>query len=94
MARLSAKAQGALAVGGVILVIGFLARKQAAAAASAIANANAGTPFEGTGVVGTLGHATDVAGGGIFSTVGSAIGEFFSGSFFDRRTVDDLTGGG
>ena len=57
-----------------------------------IANVNEGTPFEGAGVVGTLGNATNAASGGILANVGSAIGEFFSGSIFDRRDIDDLTG--
>ena len=42
-----------------------------------VANAtdiNEGTPFEGTGVVGTLGNITNQASGGIFARIGSAIG--------------------
>lgn len=76
-------------VGGVIL-LAFLAREQARAAANAIANINQGTPFEGTGPIGTIGHAADTVSGGLLSRAGSAIGEFFSGSFFDRRTLDDF----
>ena len=48
---------------------------------------------EETGVVGTLGAAANRASGGALADFGSAIGTFFSGKFFDRRTVDDLTGG-
>lgn len=56
-----------------------------------IADINKDTPFENTGIVGTLGNVTDKASGGILSKAGSAIGEFFSGGFFDRRTIDELT---
>ena len=49
---------------------------------------------EETGIIGQLGAATNRVSGGFLANVGSAIGEFFSGSFFDRRTLDDLTGTG
>ena len=45
---------------------------------------------EETGLLGDLGAVTNRASGGIFADLGSAIGEFFSGSFFDRRTLDDF----
>ncbi len=72
-------------------MLGFLVRKQAAAAVQAVSDVNVGTPFEGTGVVGTLGNVTDKASGGLLSDAGSAIGLFFS-DLFDTRSVDDLTG--
>ncbi len=74
-------------------MLGFLVRKQAAAALQAVADVNVDTPFEGTGVIGTLGNITDKASGGILSNVGSAVGLFFS-DIFDTRSVDDLTGAG
>ena len=77
---------------GALIVVGFLLRRQAVAVATAIANVNEGTPFEDTGPIGTLGNVTDTVLLGVPSTIGSAIGEFFSGSFFDRRTLDELTG--
>lgn len=82
-----------LAIGGVVVVLGFLARNQLAVVGAAIANPNEGTPFEDTGIVGTLGNITDQASGGIFGRIGSAIGVFFSGPLFDKRTIDDLTSG-
>jgi hypothetical protein len=90
--KLSKNAQNILAIGGVILVIGFLIRRQAAVAVEAIADINVGTPFEGAGVIGAVGNVTNVASGGILAQTGSAIGEFFSG-LFDTRTLDELTGG-
>lgn len=93
MAKLNKNTQTILAIGGVIIVLGFLAKKSVAATVEAIADVNAGTAFEGAGVVGTIGNITDQASGGLLSNVGSAIGTFFSGSFFDRRTIDDLSGG-
>ena len=45
---------------------------------------------EDTGIIGDLGAVTNRASGGILADLGSAIGEFFSGSFFDRRTLDDF----
>lgn len=70
---------------GAVIAIRYLASNQ-------IARFNEGTEFEDTGVIGALGNVTDQASGGILSAIGSSIGEFFSGSFFDRRTLDDLTG--
>ena len=47
---------------------------------------------EETGVIGALGAQTNRASGGLLANFGSAIGEFFSGPLFDRRTLDELTG--
>jgi len=77
---------------GAVLVVGFLLRRQAADAVAAVANINEGTPFEGGGVIGTLGNVTNVASGGILGRIGSGIGEFVSG-IFDNRSIDELTGG-
>lgn len=77
-----------LIIGGVVFV-GFLLRNQAAAAVEAVANVNEGTPFEGAGVVGTLGNAANTASGGLLADIGSGIGLFFS-DIFDRRTLDDF----
>jgi len=78
---LSANAQGyavLLGVGALVAVGLFLfAKKQVKDAAAAIANVNAGTPYEGAGVVGTLGNAADQASGGVLSSIGEAIGGWF-----------------
>ncbi len=93
MAKLSKNTQTVLAIGGVILVLGILARKSIAAGVDAVANVNQGTPFEGAGIIGTLGNVADTASGGVLADTGSAIGLFFS-NYFDRRTLDELTGTG
>lgn len=77
-----------LILGGVLLV-GFLLRRQAAAAVEAVAAINEGTPFEGAGVVGTLGNITNQASGGILADIGSGIGLFFS-NIFDTRKLEDF----
>ncbi len=92
MGRISKNAQTVLAIGGVVIVLGFLVTKKFGAGVDAIQNVNVGTPFEGAGVVGVVGNITNVASGGILAAIGSGLGEFFSG-LFDTRTVDDLTGG-
>jgi len=81
--------QTILAIGGVIAVLGFLARKQAVAAVEAIASVNEGTPFEGAGVIGTAGNVANRASGGLLARAGSAIGLFFS-DIIDTRTLDDF----
>jgi hypothetical protein len=43
-------------------------------AADAVANINEGTPYEGAGVVGTLGHAADAVSGGNLSKWGEWLG--------------------
>ncbi len=92
MARISKNAQTVIAIGGVIVVLGFFARKSVAAGVDAISNVNVGTEFEGSGPIGAVGQAVDVTLFGLPSAIGSGLGEFFSG-LFDTRTVDDLTGG-
>lgn len=75
-----------LLVGGVIfgfIVIGNLFKARLLAI-------NEGTPFEGAGVLGTLGNVTDAASGGLLSAAGSRIGLFFS-DLTDTRTLDELT---
>lgn len=74
---------------GAIVAVGFLFRRQVGEAVDAVANINEGTPFEGTGVVGTLGNVTNQASGGVLAEIGSSIGLFFS-DIFDRRTLDDF----
>ena len=61
---------GALAVVGLILFF----RKQAAAAIQAVADVNKGTPYEGAGVVGTLGNAANQVSGGVLADFGSWLG--------------------
>jgi hypothetical protein len=84
--------QTIVAVGAAIVIVGYLARQQIAGAVTAVTEINEGTDFEGAGIVGVVGNVTDKASGGLLSNIGSSIGEFFSGSFFDKRTIDDLTG--
>ena len=48
----------------------------------AIASINEDTPFEGAGVVGTLGNVTNQASGGILANIGSEIG-LFGSKFFN-----------
>ncbi len=56
------------------IAITWFLRKQVTDAASAVANVNEGTPYAGTGVVGTVGHGFDTVSGGLLSDVGSWIG--------------------
>lgn len=81
--------QTVIAIVGGIVVLGFLARRQVAQGVEAIAAVNEGTPFEGAGVVGTLGNAANTASGGVLADIGSSIGLFFS-DIFDTRTLDDF----
>ena len=43
-------------------------------AANAVNNVNAGTPYAGAGVVGTLGNATNALSGGVLEQIGNTIG--------------------
>lgn len=63
----------AFVVGG-IFVLGYLAKKQVAATADAISRVNEGTPYEGTGVIGTLGNITNQASGGYLQRFGEYLG--------------------
>lgn len=71
---------------GMVLVGGFVAYflftklggaigEGAKKAAAAVGNINAGTPYEGYGVVGTAGNAADKLTGGALSRFGSWLGE-------------------
>lgn len=65
----------AILAGGAVLY--FFARQARAAvgeAATAINNVNQGTPYQGFGVVGTLGNATNQVSGNILEEIGSKIG--------------------
>ena len=79
-----------LAVVAGIVVIGFLARKQLADTAQALASVNEGTAFEGTGVIGTLGNATNAASGGLFARFGNFIARTLDPN--ENKTLDELTG--
>jgi hypothetical protein len=66
-----------LGVGAIVFVGLFLfLKKQAADAAAAIADVNKGTPYAGTGAVGTLGNAADQLSGGWLSDQGSQLGSW------------------
>lgn len=63
-----------------ILVIGFvyiLTRKTVSDIFSGVSDVNKGTPFEGSGVVGTIGNATNTVLGGAPAAVGEKISRFF-----------------
>jgi len=66
--------KAALALTGGAILVYFLFKEQAKAAASAVVNVNQGTPYEGTGVIGTLGNATDALSGRQLSRFGSYLG--------------------
>lgn len=66
----------AVAVATVVAVIAYLVNK--------LGDVNKGTAFEGTGAIGTLGHAADALSGGALSSTGSAIG----GALFDLTHSD------
>lgn len=64
-----------LGVGAVVFVGLFLFLKsQAKQAAAAIADVNKGTPYEGTGVAGTLGNAANQVSGGALADAGTNLG--------------------
>ena len=80
---------------GAIFAVGFLinrARKSVGPASIGSGLVTGSASVVG-GTVEGLGEVADTVTGGALGRAGSAIGEFFSGSFFDRRTVDDLTTG-
>ncbi len=58
----------------VLVVAGFFVRRAGGAAVEAVANINEGTPFEDTGVIGTVGNVTDLASGRTLSRFGSFLG--------------------
>ncbi len=76
--------QLALGVGIVVASVYLLGRQLAAdlggAAGGIVSGDNVitrGTPYQGAGIAGTLGAATNAASGGILERTGSAIGGFF-----------------
>lgn len=60
----------ALAVGAGALLVYWFGRR----AFDAVADINKGTPYEGAGVIGTLGNVTNAASGGALAEWGSAVG--------------------
>lgn len=69
------------------LVVYFFGRKTIAGAVDAVSNVNAGTPYEGGGLLGTLGNITNRASGGFLERFGSWLG----GSIYDvvhKHTLD------
>ena len=63
-----------LGVGVAVAVAGIVFRETVKEAATAVSDINVDTPFEGTGVVGTLGNVTDAASGRQLSRFGSFLG--------------------
>jgi len=88
--KLSANAQTVLAIGGVIIAIGFFSRKAVAGAVDTVANPNRGTAFEGKGVIGTVGNAANQASGGFFAFLGNRIARILDPN--ENKTIDELTG--
>lgn len=63
-----------------VLVIGFvyiLFRKSISDVAEGIGNVNAGTPYEGAGVIGTLGNVANRISGGTLAAAGESISRYF-----------------
>jgi hypothetical protein len=58
---------------GFIVLASYL-KAQAAAAGNALGNINAGTPYDGFGVVGTLGNAVNQTLGGAPASIGDSVG--------------------
>lgn len=77
--------------GGWLLLIGasglvvYLLYRAGKRAITAVANVNQGTPYQGAGVVGTLGNLTNQASGGTLASLGSWLGgkayDFVNGSY-------------
>lgn len=85
----------AIAIGAVVIGIWWLGRQAKGAVvdgvkstATAVSNINQGTPYEGAGVVGTLGHATDTISGGLFSSAGEWLGGKLYDLFGDDPAVN------
>jgi len=76
--KLPAGTQGYIVLAGLgivgVLVAYWIVKRTVSDAATAVADVNKGTPYDGTGVVGTLGHGFDAASGGTLSGIGSWIG--------------------
>lgn len=61
-------------VAGILIYFGKQAKEAVKAGVTAVAEVNKGTPYEGAGVVGTLGNVTNQVSGGLFERIGSSIG--------------------
>jgi hypothetical protein len=71
------KIQGVIALAALVGIAYWVyskAKTEVAAAANAVNNVNAGTPYEGAGVVGTLGNGANQLSGGALQSVGEWIG--------------------
>lgn len=71
----------AAGVGAGVLVLAWLAKR----GASAVLDVNAGTPYAGAGIVGTLGNGVDALSGRTLSSAGSSLGTWF----FDATHPDE-----
>lgn len=83
----------AIAIGAGALAVWWLLSKGGKAASDAVkavGSINEGTPYEGGGVVGTIGHATDAVSGGVLSNFGSWLGtEVFYPLFNDEYNPNE-----
>jgi len=75
-----------LGIAGVLIYFGKQAKEAVIATGKAVAEVNKGTVYEGAGVVGTLGNATNQLSGGFFERIGSAIGGKLADIADGRRT--------
>jgi hypothetical protein len=81
-----------LAIGAVLLIalVYYLARKTLSDAAGAVGGVisgdnllTQGTPYQATGIAGTLGAAANVVSGGSLQAIGEAVSSWFSPSYDD-----------
>jgi hypothetical protein len=83
------KIQGVIALAALVGIAAWVyskAKTEIKAAANAVNNVNAGTPYEGAGVVGTLGNgANQLSGGGLQN-----LGEWIGGTLADWFQPDPL----
>ena len=73
----------------VLGVVYFLIRKTVSDAGSAIANINKGTPYEGSGPIGTLGNIANTVSGGSLTRLGEKVASFFVPSPNDKVFATD-----
>jgi hypothetical protein len=93
-----------LAVGLVAAVVVYVLAKRTLKAAGGVLSGNnaltAGTPYQGTGLAGTLGAGANVVSGGALQSLGEWLGgkaadlhDYFTGSDPTASTPADVTGG-
>ena len=88
----------AIAAAGAVAVVAYVLKQYGKAAAEAVGGAvsgnNAitrGTPYQGAGVAGTVGAATNAASGGALQRAGESLGEWLYGVFGDKYDPNAAT---